>query len=93
MLLHWGKEFLMRTLPADLQARFHESLVDPAYDGTRDEPIPHVNGDTGEVIDRVAVPGVVRVSRKKLRALLTSGRDLNIAVRSRWQLAETSNIS
>lgn len=78
MLLHWGKEFLMKTLPADLQGRFDEALVDPRYDGS--QGIPHVNAATGEVLARIAMPGMVRVSRKKLRELLTSNRDLNISV-------------
>jgi hypothetical protein len=81
MLLHWGKDFLMKLLPPDLQARFHETLVDPAYDGVAGVPIPHVNGETGRVMAEVAMPGLVRVSRKKLRAYLTSKGDLNISVR------------
>ena len=80
MLLHWGRDFLMRTLPPDLQARFNDTLVDPAYDGTNDIPIPHVNGETGEVMARIAMPAMVRVSRKKLRTFLTSKGDLNISV-------------
>ncbi|KAK5047212.1 hypothetical protein LTR84_006734 [Exophiala bonariae] len=79
MLLHWGKEFLMRTLPEDLQIRFEETLVDPRYNGMEDVPIPHVNGKTGEVMARIAMPALVRVSRKKLRNWLTSKRDLNMS--------------
>jgi hypothetical protein len=82
MLLHWGKDFLMKTLPVDLQLRFEEALVDPTYNGLDNIPIPHVNGETGEVMARIAMPGLVRVSRKKLRNFLTSKRDLNISVRS-----------
>ncbi|KEF61158.1 uncharacterized protein A1O9_02723 [Exophiala aquamarina CBS 119918] len=78
MLLHWGKDFLMRTLPEDLQIRFGETLVDPRYNGAEDVPIPHINGQTGEVMARIAMPALVRVSRKKLRNWLTSKRDLNI---------------
>lgn len=71
----------MKNLPSDLQARFDETLVDPTYGGNNDAaPIPHVNGETGEVMARIAMPGMVRVSRKKLRKLLTSKRDVNIAV-------------
>lgn len=78
MMLHWGKDWLVKILPADLQARFKETLVDPSYDGS--EPIPHVNGETGEVISRVAMPGLVRISRKKMRNFLTSNGDLSIQV-------------
>ncbi len=67
---------MMRNLPADLEARFRETLVDPTYGGN--DPIPHINGETGEVMKRVEMPGLVRVSRKKLRTFL--GQDLNILV-------------
>lgn len=70
----------MRTLPADLQARFHETLVDPAQDGSQNLPIPHVNGATGEVMAEIAMPQMVRVSRQKLRSFLTSKGDLHISV-------------
>ncbi|KAK4893287.1 hypothetical protein LTR27_008410 [Elasticomyces elasticus] len=76
MMLHWGKDWLFRSLPPDLQDRFAETLCDPSYQGT--QPIPHVNGQTGDVISTVEVPGLVRVSRKKLRNFLSSKRDLNI---------------
>jgi hypothetical protein len=78
MFLHWGKDFLIRNLPADLIARFSETLVDPTYSGN--DPIPHINGETGEIMKEVEVPGLVRVSRKKLRTFLTKGQDLDISV-------------
>lgn len=68
----------MKTLPENLQSRFNECKTDPNYPG--DKPIPHVNGLTGEVMGRIAMPDMVRVSRKKLRTLLTSRGDLNISV-------------
>lgn len=80
MLLHWGKDFLLSVLPPALQARFKEVLVDPVYDGTKQTTIPHVNAETGEVLASVAMPGMVRVSRKKLRNFLTSTEDLHIEV-------------
>ncbi len=87
MLLHWGKDFLMKTLPPSLQARFDETLVDPKYQGAEeDPPIPHVNGETGLVMARIAMPGMVRVSRKKLRTFLTSNRDVNIVVSQSYNM-------
>lgn len=80
MLLHWGKDFLFRNLPEDVQLRFDEALVDPTYKGMDKFAVPHVNGETGEVMARVAMPGMVRVSRKKLRNFLTAKRDLDISV-------------
>lgn len=69
----------MKTLPEDLQARFNEIKTDPDYPG--DKGIPHVNGATGVVLGAIAMPDMVRVSRKKFRKLLTSKQDLNISVR------------
>ena len=73
----------MRLLPSDLQARFDETLVDPSYDSREGLSIPHVNGATGEVMARIAMPTMVRVSRKKLRIFLTSKQDLKISVSSK----------
>ena len=87
MLLHWGKEFLMSILPPELQARFDETLADPWYKGG--DGIPHVNGATGEVLGRVVMPGLVRVSRKKMRNFLTSDGRLNISVS--FQMPHISN--
>ncbi|EXJ76522.1 uncharacterized protein A1O5_01030 [Cladophialophora psammophila CBS 110553] len=93
MLLHWGKDFLMRMLPEDLKERFKETLVDPAYDGTEGIPIPHVHGETGEVMARIAMPGMVRVSRKKLREFLTSKQDLNISFAKKLVSVESTGAS
>ncbi|RVX72410.1 hypothetical protein B0A52_03598 [Exophiala mesophila] len=87
MLLHWGKEFLMSILPPELQARFDETLADPWYKGG--DGIPHVNGATGEVLGRVVMPGLVRVSRKKMRNFLTSDGRLNISFGKRLVTVES----
>lgn len=68
----------MSTLPAELQDRFDETLADPWYKGG--DGIPHVNGATGKVMGRVQMPGLVRVSRKKMRNFLTSDGRVNISV-------------
>lgn len=78
MQLHWGKAFLLQLLPESLQRRLAEAWVDPHYHSN--EPIPHVNGATGQIIGDVAAPDLVRVSRKKLRTLLGSDQGPNIKV-------------
>ncbi|KUL86963.1 hypothetical protein ZTR_05766 [Talaromyces verruculosus] len=76
MQLHWGKEYLFSVVPDHIQSRLKEAVVDPDYDA--DEPFPHVNGETGEVIAEVHMAGIVRVSRRKLRRLLGWKAGLNV---------------
>ena len=44
------------------------------------EPIPYINGKTGETIGTVYTEGITRMSRKKLRHFLSHDEDLNIEV-------------
>ncbi|KAI4598369.1 hypothetical protein KJ359_002778 [Pestalotiopsis sp. 9143b] len=83
MLLHWGAKHLENLLPAHLQARIKEPRVDPHHEMT--EPIPYVNGQTGEVVGTVYTEGITRVSRKKLRHFLSDGEDLDIRYNKRLQ--------
>ncbi|QKX59694.1 uncharacterized protein TRUGW13939_06834 [Talaromyces rugulosus] len=76
MQLHWGKEHLFKVLPESLRLRFDEVLVDPHFKD--DLPFPHINGETGEVIAEIRMPGLVRVSRGKLRKLLSGGQQVTI---------------
>ena len=78
MLLHWGQEHLEQLLPPDLKARVKQTRVNPAHEMT--QPIPHVNGKTGEVLFQVQTPSINRVSRKKLREFFTKGQNIKIEV-------------
>lgn len=78
MQLHWGKDHLFKVLPEGLRSRFDEVLVDPHFKD--DLPFPHINGETGEVIAEIQMPGLVRVSRGKLRKFLSGGEQINIQV-------------
>ncbi|ETS87347.1 hypothetical protein PFICI_01175 [Pestalotiopsis fici W106-1] len=49
------------------------------------EPIPYINGKTGEIIGTVYTEGITRVSRKKLRHFLSHGEDLDIRYNKRLQ--------
>lgn len=77
MSLHWGGEFLNKILPPDLKARLKECNCDSFYDKDDDSYL-HCNGQTGDVI--LAMQGVLpkRVSRRKLRALLSEGIDIQV---------------
>uniref|UniRef100_A0A093USH3 Zeaxanthin epoxidase, chloroplastic n=1 Tax=Talaromyces marneffei PM1 TaxID=1077442 RepID=A0A093USH3_TALMA len=53
----WGMEYLFSVVPDYIQSRLKEALVDPHYNA--DEPFPHINGETGEVIAEAHMPGLL----------------------------------
>ena len=88
MLLHWGAQYLLSNLPADMQARISEPEVDNFYNWSGGGPFVHMNGKTGEIILRVSGDDpVVRVSRKKLRKFLSEGLDIRVYTPSHPQAA------
>lgn len=42
--------------------------------------MPYFNAETGEIMKNVETPTISRVSRKKIRKLLTEGENLDIRV-------------
>lgn len=73
-LLHWGQEYMQRCVPADIWARRSEMYVDPFDDYESHSGCLIWNGKTGEEIKQLAsTKGVVRVSRRKIRMLLSEG--------------------
>lgn len=87
MLLHWGGEYLASyLLPPDMRARIKEPRVDPCYVWT--DPLTYVNAKTGEVILRVPVSDITRVSRKKLRKFLSEGLDIRVRTNVMYQMAD-----
>ncbi|KAG9687264.1 FAD/NAD(P)-binding domain-containing protein, partial [Aureobasidium melanogenum] len=79
MGLHWSLPFLQSLLPDELFSRIHEAYVDPSLDWEQ-PPLNFMrmyNGLTGEVMKEFPVKGkIVRVSRRKLRALVAEGVDV-----------------
>ena len=78
MLLHWASEYLEKVLPDHLKARIKEPRVDPSHEMV--DPVPYLNGETGQVMNTIPTDVITRFSRKKLRKFLTEGEDLNITV-------------
>jgi hypothetical protein len=81
MSLHWGVDFLLQCLPTELKVRLKEITVDPFYNGS-DEGYPFCNGRAGEVLRVVPSSASLRVSRKKIRVLLSEGIDFRVSDRS-----------
>lgn len=81
MLLHWAEEYMKKLLPPDLQVRMREIRCDPNLDPSEPlAPVPFVNVVTGELIVSFPMESTSRISRMKLRRLLTEGQDVNIKV-------------
>lgn len=78
--IHWSLPLLESLFPPDLAARISK---DAAVDGSIDYTVPPNNGGyifdgvSGKILKDLAVDGrIVRVSRRKLRALCTEGIDV-----------------
>jgi len=80
MSLHWGGEFLPTVLPPKLRDRLEEINTDPEHDFASEEGFVQCNGLTGEVV--MVMPGMMprRVSRRKLRGLLSEGLDVEVCL-------------
>lgn len=78
MALHWGGEFLTKGLPPDLRDRLDEINTDPEHDFSSESGFVQCNGETGEVI--LVMSGVMprRISRRKLRSLMSEGLDIEV---------------
>jgi len=70
--LHWALPLLKRLLPGDLSARMNEAKCDTSHQNGEDETIYLYNSKTGERLKEVCAPGMLRISRRKLRALCSS---------------------
>lgn len=83
MGLHWSLPFLESLLPNDLFSRIQEAYVDPSLDWEQ-PPLNFMrmyNGLNGEIMREFPVKGkIVRVSRRKLRALVVEGIDVKVVL-------------
>jgi len=82
-LLHWGTQYMQKCLPPSIWARRSEMNTDPYY--TYDPAngvILIVDGKTGTEIKRpTGVEHVARVSREKVRRLLSQGLNISYSKR------------
>ncbi|KAI9879536.1 MAG: hypothetical protein M1830_006115 [Pleopsidium flavum] len=76
MGIHWSLPELQRILPDDLWQRLKEAQNDPFYESPENDVLPVYNGKTGECIRNLPIPKTIRFSRRKLRAFLTQGIDI-----------------
>lgn len=76
MTLHFGQEYLSKCIPPQLMSRLSEACCDSFYTGTVTS-WPMYNGQTGEKFLNMPGFNPMRVSRRKLRALLAEGITVN----------------
>ncbi|EMC99103.1 hypothetical protein BAUCODRAFT_65608 [Baudoinia panamericana UAMH 10762] len=91
MTLHWGHKLLRQMLSPDLRQRIHEAVCNP-HRGRDSEELVHYAGHTGEVLFRTPVTDAVRVSRRKLRMLLSEGIDIRFGKLLRSIVKTDSNV-
>lgn len=73
-LLYWGKPYLEKCLPPELYTRRAGMYVDPVFDHETVSASLIWDGKTGKEIKRPpSLEGVVKVSRGKIRRLLSQG--------------------
>ncbi|OAL30124.1 hypothetical protein AYO20_08927 [Fonsecaea nubica] len=75
MTLHFGQEYLAKCIPSELMARLGEACCDTFYTG-KHTSWPMFDGQTGEKFFDMQGFNPLRVSRRKLRALLSDGLDV-----------------
>ena len=75
MTLHYGVEYIGKCVPPDLLARIDEVRCDP-FSHSELDSLPLYNGQTGEKLLDMAGANPRRVSRRKMRNLLSQGLDV-----------------
>ncbi|TFK95355.1 hypothetical protein BDV98DRAFT_598673 [Pterulicium gracile] len=78
MGIYWSRPLLEKILPPDLFARICEATADPTLDPSDPENrvIPVHNGETGVWMHDIELDWLLRLSRKKVRALMSEGVDV-----------------
>lgn len=78
MGVHWSLPQLQQLLPEELWARLNEAQSDPFHVAPETDVLPMYNAQTGECIKNIPIPKAIRYSRRKLRAFLTQGIDVEV---------------
>lgn len=84
MGLHWSLPILEHILPAQIWKGLNEAQTDPHYEAPESDVLPIYNGLTGDLIKNVPIPKTIRYSRRKMRAHLTKGIDVQVYRHPLW---------
>lgn len=82
MALHWGGEFI-KHWPENIQQDIKCAQNDPdaVMTDEQEHTIPMVNGKTGDILFKAPMASTRRVSRTKLRLLLSRGINVQVSDR------------
>lgn len=76
MGIHWAIPMLKNLLPEDLFARLNEAQNDPSLKPQPQDVFRMYDGRSGEILKELPVPGMIRVSRRKMRAFCSQRIDV-----------------
>lgn len=77
ILLHWALPALTELLDDELKSGLREAICNPYLDFNADvECLPCYNGNTGELLFKSPLPGSRRISRQRLRKVLSKNIDI-----------------
>lgn len=76
--MHWGLHFLKQCIPEEMIPKIQQMMTDPSYD-MHDDGYPFCNGKTGELLKVVPSDMSLRLSRRKIRAVLSEGIHVNVS--------------
>jgi len=79
MGIHWAIPMLKSLLPEDLFARLNEAQNDPSLELQPQDVYRIYDGRSGEIFKELPVPGMIRVSRRKMRAFCSQGIDVQVS--------------
>lgn len=90
MALHWSLPFIEACVTPEISANLPSTQTHPwaDHDSTETAYIPLVNGLTGDLMAKMPMPSGRRVSRGKLRNLLTTGIDIHFGMELSEVLSE-----
>lgn len=78
IVLHWAMPNMVKLLPEAVLENLSQAICNPHLEFDKDvESLPCYNGITGDLLFKSPLPGSRRVSRQRLRAVLSKGLKIN----------------
>ncbi|CAK7271604.1 hypothetical protein SEPCBS57363_004707 [Sporothrix epigloea] len=77
IVLHWALPIMLAMLPDDIAAKLPRAICNPGLEfDANAESLPIYNGVTGDLMFASPMPGSRRIARRRLRAVLAEGLDI-----------------
>lgn len=71
--IYWAHDSFEECLPKELKDKLATAQVDPSFKSSKDDVLPLLNAEIGEVLGRVPAPLVYRLGRARFRSLISTG--------------------